>query len=190
MKKWARNIAITVAVIVAVVLALPFVVYIPPVQKWLVDKATAMASEATGLDISIGGVSLRFPLTLSLNDVLVIRPSDPVTASAADTIAVVGRLDTSLALRPLFSLRAQLGGLTVSDVCLNTLDLISDTQVKGTIGQLDVGATLADLNAGTVDVSSLLLADAALCVLLSDTAAVDTTESEDRKSTRLNSSHT
>ena len=178
MKKWARNIAITVAVIVAVVLALPFVVYIPPVQKWLVDKATAMASEATGLDISIGGVSLRFPLTLSLNDVLVIRPSDPVTASAADTIAVVGRLDTSLALRPLFSLRAQLGGLTVSDVRLNTLDLISDTQVEGTIGQLDVGTTLADLNAGTVDVSSLLLADAALCVLLSDTAAVDTTESE------------
>ncbi len=160
------------AIIVAMVLALPFLVYVPPVQKWLVDKATSMASEATGLDISIGAVSLRFPLTLSLEDVMVTRPPD------ADTIASIGRVDASLAVLPLFSLRAELGGLSVSDASLNTLDLISDTQVQGDIGQLAVGSTLADINAGKVDVSSLLLADADLCVLLSDTAAVDTTESE------------
>ena len=160
------------AAIVALLLALPFLVYVPPVQKWLVDKATVMASEATGLNISIRAVSLRFPLTLSLEDVMVTRPLD------SDTIASVGRIDASLAVLPLFSLRAELGGLAINEARLNTLDLISDTQVQGNIGQLAIGSTMADINAGKVDVSSLLLADADLCILLSDTAAVDTTESE------------
>ena len=172
MKVRARHIVIIMATIVAMLLALPFLVYVPPVQKWLVDKATAMASEATGLDISIGAVSLRFPLTLSLESVMVTRPPVP------DTIANIGRVDASLAVLPLFRLRAELDGLTINEARLNTLDLISDTQVRGTIGQLAVGSTTADISAGTVDVSSLLLSDADLCVLLSDTAAVDTTTSE------------
>jgi len=172
MKLRARHIVITVAAIVVMLLALPLLVYVPPVQKWLVDKATVMASEATGLNISIRAVSLRFPLTLSLEDVMVTRPLD------SDTIASVGRIDASLAVLPLFSLRAELGGLAINEARLNTLDLISDTQVQGNIGQLAIGSTMADINAGKVDVSSLLLADADLCILLSDTAAVDTTESE------------
>ena len=172
MKVRARHIVITIAIFVAMVLALPFLVYVPPVQKWLVDKATEMASEATGLDISIGAVSLRFPLTLSLVNVEVTRPPE------GDTIANIGRVDASLAVLPLFRLRAELGGLTINEARLNTLDLISDTQVRGTIGQLSLGSTTADISAGTVDVSSLLLSDADLCVLLSDTAAVDTTTSE------------
>ncbi len=181
MKVRARHIVIIAAAIVALLLALPFVVYVPPVQKWLVDKATAMASEATGLDISIGGVSLRFPLTLSLERVMVMRPDSTAAAGAfqpCDTIADIGRVDASLAVLPLFSLRAELGSLSISQARLNTLDLISDTQVRGTIGQLTVGSTAADLNVGSVDVSSLLLSDADVSVLLSDTAAVDTTVSE------------
>ena len=172
MKVRARHIVITIAILVAMVLALPFLVYVPPVQKWLVDKATEMASEATGLDISIGAVSLRFPLTLSLENVEVTRPPE------GDTIANIGRVDASLSVLPLFKLRAELGGLTINEARLNTLDLISDTQVQGTIGQLSLGSATADISAGTVDVSSLLLSDADLCVLLSDTAAVDTTASE------------
>ncbi len=180
MKVRARHIVIIIAAIVALLLALPFLVYVPPVQKWLVDKATVMVSEATGLDISIGAVSLRFPLTLSLEDVMVTRPvtSAENASQPCDTIADIGRVDASLAMLPLFRLRAELGSLTVNDARLNTLDLISDTQVRGTIGQLAVGSTMADINVGTVDVSSLLLSDADLFVLLSDTAAVDTTATE------------
>ena len=186
--KRARRIAITLTAIVAVLLALPLMVYVPPVQRWLVDKATAIASDATGMDISIGAVSLRFPLTLSLDDVLVTRPAGadscacppslPRDCQRCDTIADIRRVDASVALLPLFSLRVELGGLTISEARLNTLDLISDTQVSGTVGCLDVGSANALLDSGTVDLSSLLLADADLLVQLSDTAAVDTTESE------------
>ena len=185
--KLARRIAITLTAIVAVLLALPLMVYVPPVQRWLVSEATAMASEATGLDISIETVSLRFPLTLSLEDVTVIRPSDRDTVGAesntrpssdGDTIAVVTRIDADLALLPLFKLRAELSGLTIKDARMNTLDLISDTQVQGIIGQLSIGPTTAAIVKGSVDVTSLTLADTDICVLLSDTAAVDTTESE------------
>ncbi len=176
MKRWIKHIAITVAIIVVVLLALPFLVYVPPVQKWLVDKVTAVASEATGFDISVGGVSFRFPLTLSLEDVVVTRSSEKT--GCCDTIADIASIEASMAMLPLFSLRAEVGGLNISDARLNTYDLISDTQLKGNIGRLAVGSTIADINAGTVDVSLLRLADADICVYLSDTAAVDTTESE------------
>jgi len=169
MTRRTRHIAITLAVVVTVLLSLPFLLYVPPVQRWLVDKATVLASEATGMDITVGSVRLRFPLTLSAEEVVV---------ADGDTIARLGRVDASVALLPLFSLRAELGTLAVSDARLNTLGLISDTQVRGTVGRLAIDGTLADIAAGTVNVSSLQLADADLCILLSDTAAVDTTASE------------
>lgn len=162
--------------IVAVLLALPLMVYVPPVQKWLVGKATAAASETTGMEIGIGFVSLRFPLTLRLEDVTVARPSDD-GSGRFDSIASVRSVDASLALLPLFGGRAELGGLTVSGARLNTLNLISDTQISGTVGDLKVGASAASWNTGDVDLSSLSLADADLCVQLSDTAAADTSES-------------
>ena len=38
--------------------------YLPPVQRFAVDKASKMASESTGLDITVGRLDLRFPLDL------------------------------------------------------------------------------------------------------------------------------
>ena len=175
--KRAVRIAITLAAIVAVLLALPLMVYLPPVQKWLVEKATLIASDATGMDISIGAVSLRFPLILSLEDVVVARAADNAI-ERSDTIASVHRVDATLALLPLFSGRAELGGFTFSDAQLNTHDLIGGTQVSGTVGDFSLGASTAWWNKGEVDLSSLLLADADLFIHLSDTAAVDTTSSD------------
>ena len=178
-----KRVAITLTAVVAVLLALPLLVYVPPVQRWLVGKATEVASEATGMDISIKALSLRFPLTLSLEGVKVMgtaaQPGEAGGAAPkpADTIAFVGRVDADMALLPLIGLKARLDGLTISDAHVNTLGLISDTQVCGDVGQIAIGPTLADLTTGTVDVSSLLLSDASLSVLLSDTAAIDTTES-------------
>ena len=169
-----KRIALLLTTIVAVLIALPLMVYLPPVQQWLTQKATHMAAEATGMDISIGSVALRFPLTLSLADVKVADGDEQHT----DTIALIRRLDASLELLPLFSLRAELGGLTISDARLNTLCLISDTQICGTVGRLDIGPATVHIDKGTADVTALLIADTRLTVLLSDTAAVDTTESK------------
>ena len=48
--------------------------YLPPVQRFAVDKVSAIASESTGLDIVVGRLDLRFPLDLLVRDVSAVQP--------------------------------------------------------------------------------------------------------------------
>jgi len=50
-------------------LLLMVLLYLPPVQNFVCDKAAAVASESLGMDITIGRVDLRFPLNLLVRDV-------------------------------------------------------------------------------------------------------------------------
>lgn len=58
--------------IVAVVVILPLSLYIPAVQSVVKNFAACQLGRATGWDVSIGRLSLRFPLKVGLDDVLVI----------------------------------------------------------------------------------------------------------------------
>ena len=44
---------------------LTILIYLPPVQNWLVDKVAAYASEETGMEITVDHVDLSFPLGCS-----------------------------------------------------------------------------------------------------------------------------
>ncbi|MBO5079780.1 MAG: hypothetical protein J6B82_02765, partial [Bacteroidaceae bacterium] len=46
--------------------------YLPPIQRFVVNKASSIASQSTGLDISVGRLALRFPLDLVVSDVLAV----------------------------------------------------------------------------------------------------------------------
>ena len=50
--------------------------YMPPVQQWLVQQTTRYASKKLGLEVLIDKVRLAFPLDLSMENVLIIRPKD------------------------------------------------------------------------------------------------------------------
>ena len=54
--------------------------YVPPVQRWAVQTAARYASEATGMQISIGRLGISFPLDLDLNRLVVIDKSDTLVA--------------------------------------------------------------------------------------------------------------
>ena len=148
--------------------ASPLLIYVPPVQQWLVSQTAKKASEATGLDIGIERVSLRFPLDLSVEGVTVVRQSD--------TIASVGRAIVDVKLLPLLGGEVAVDELTVEDADINTLDLISDVQVSGRVGRLSVDPGKIHFGTGSVDLSGAALTDADVTVLLSDTAQVDTAD--------------
>ena len=57
---------------------LTVLLYLPPVQNWVVDKVAEMASEKTGMEISVGHVCLSFPLDLAIDDVKVIHHPDTI----------------------------------------------------------------------------------------------------------------
>ena len=58
MKSRLKHIAIIAAVTVVAVLALPLLIYVPPIQNWLVQQVAEVASEKTGYDITVEHVDL------------------------------------------------------------------------------------------------------------------------------------
>ena len=168
MKKRLKRLTTFLVVTVVAILALPFIIYVPPVQRWLVKEATEIASEQTGMDISIEGVRLSFPLDLSLDGVLVKQEND--------TIANIGSTVVDVQLLPLFEGRVAVDILEIQQAHINTLSMIPDVQVKGWMGLLQMNPSLINLATGDVNLSEATLADADITVLLSDTAEVDTTE--------------
>ena len=166
--KWTLGLLLTPLLLFLILAAL---LYVPPVQNWAVRKATRIASEQTEKRISVGSVRLKWPLDLQLNEFMMLNEWD-------DTVAYVGQLVADVQLRPLLSKRVVVNELEVRQAVLDTYDLLSDVQVSGHIGRLRLASRGIDLSAGTAEVNGARLEDAQLDILLSDTAAVDTTESE------------
>ena len=68
-KKYVRWTLWTIASPFILFIILCILIYLPPIQNFLVDKAAVYASEATGMNISVGRISLSFPLNLVVTDV-------------------------------------------------------------------------------------------------------------------------
>ena len=77
---WALLTPITLFIILMILL------YVPPVQSFIRKQATAIASDATGMDISVERIDLRFPLNLLVRGVLVVEPADNIVSVLGITI--------------------------------------------------------------------------------------------------------
>ena len=104
MKKVFLWIGLVLLSPVLLFLLLTLLIYMPPVQRWVVGQVTAYATEATGMQVSVSGVSLQFPLDLSIHDFLVVEDHD--------TVASVARLVADVQLMPLVEQEVLLNGLT------------------------------------------------------------------------------
>lgn len=156
---------------------LAVLLYIPPVQNWLVRQVVASASEKTGLDISVDNVRLAFPLNLSVNGVSVLQKVDSLP-NVTDTIAGIRNVIVDVRLLPLFRSQVEIDRLSLSDVNMNTAGFVKSARVKGKLGKLELVSHGIDLNKETVRINDVSLADAHVDVALSDTVPEDTTKSE------------
>ena len=170
MKKILKWLIIAVLIPPLLILIMAALLYLPPVQNWVADKVAAVASEKTGMDITVGTVRLEWPLDLGIDDFRVIHEGD--------TLADVGHLTVDVQLRPLLDKRVVINELGVNEAKVNTNGFISDLRVKGHIGELWLRSDGIDLDQGTATVNGARIADSKLDIALSDTAAVDTTTSE------------
>ena len=154
---------------ILLILIMAVLLYLPPVQNWAVDKVAAIVSEKTGMTVSVGYVKLEWPLNLGLDDFLMVHEGD--------TLADVGHLTANVKLKPLLKKRLVINELSLVNGKLNTNGFISDLRVKGRVGELWLQSKGIDLDRETAEVNGARLHDADLDIQLSDTAAVDTTES-------------
>ena len=149
---------------------LTILVYLPPVQNWLVDKVAAYASEETGMEITVNHVDLSFPLDLGVDGVRVIHQPD--------TIADVERLVVDVQLLPLFDGKVVVNQLEIKNTQLNTNGFVEAAKVKGRFSRLFVKSDGIDLHRETVEVNGAQLEDAQLDIVLNDSVPEDTTKSE------------
>ena len=169
--------AIAVCAPVALFFILSLLLYFPPFQNWAVTKAAAVASEKTGMKISVGHVRLAFPLDLSLEDVRAFEPNDSIKGKT-DTVALVSRAVADVQLWPLFHKQVMVDELSLRDMQVNTTHFISDVRISGKVGELKVRAHGIDLSKEHVRVNHALLNNASLLVELSDTAKKDTSKTK------------
>ncbi|MBR7043734.1 MAG: hypothetical protein IKI18_06145, partial [Prevotella sp.] len=178
MKKFMKWMGAAVLIPIVLFSSLAALHYFPPFQRWAVKQASAYASEKTGMDVSVGNVRLRFPLDLSLNEVVAVK------RETGDTIANVGSVVADVQLRPLLKKQVVIDELMLENARINTADLIESMRLKGDIGKLRVTNSDVLLNGrddpstSDVNLSDVLLADADLDIVLPDSVPEDTTASE------------
>ena len=176
MKRIVKWIGIAVLSPFLLCLLLAVLIYLPPVQNWAVKKVAAVASEKTGMEITVGHVSLAFPLDLQLDDFKAIKQNDSLP-QVRDTIADVHRLIADVRLFPLFRSKVVIDELSLHQTRINTNGFISDLRIKGDLQELWLSSKGIDLDKETVEVNGARLQEAHLDIALSDTAATDTTPS-------------
>ena len=71
-RKWIRWVSWILLTPIILFVILMVLLYIPPVQNLLRREVTAYASEATGMQIQVERIDLRFPLNLLVRGVEVI----------------------------------------------------------------------------------------------------------------------
>lgn len=105
--RWLRIILKTMMWIVIVILLIPVLLYLPPVQDLAVNVTTNFVRKSTGMDIHIGRFRLGFPLDVHLQDVSILT-------APGDTMVRAGEAIADVRLMPLLHL----------DVKLNKLELV------------------------------------------------------------------
>ena len=171
-KRTALRVAIWVVLTPIVLFALLMtLLYVPPVQDFIRRKATTLASEATGMEIAVERIDLRFPLNLLVRGVQVVQPADSLAPDiqAPDTLLRLGSLNVSVQALPLFRGQVEVDGITLEQVSVNSARLLPGMKVQGTLGRFFLESHGVDLKQETVVLNSVELSDTHVQVLLADT---------------------
>lgn len=106
--RFLRILCIVVVSLLALIVLIPVLLYIPPVQDFLVKTASGIVADKTGMKIDIGKFRLKFPLDISLQNVAIVEAS-------GDTMVVAKELIADVKLLPLLHLDAQINELQLVD---------------------------------------------------------------------------
>lgn len=170
MKKFLKVAGLVIAIPVGLFVILAVLLYVPPVQNFLVDKVTAAASEQSGMQMRIDNVRLGFPLNLRVNGVEVI-------SARHDTLLSARQLRVDIRLLPLLHKEIEIDGIRLNDVRVNTQDLIPSVSIAGSLGEFYLSSHGVALTPETAVINEAILRHTDLVIRLHDTAEEDTTAS-------------
>ena len=148
---WLRILLKTLMWIIIVVLLIPVLLYVPPVQTFVKNVACNMVRKSTGMDISIDKFRLKWPVDISLKGVSVVEASGDTMVYAKEVIADVK-------LRPLLKLDFDINKLQLIDGGYRMVSPDSSMILKLKAGLLEVD----DKSSANMATSEILLNKATL----------------------------
>lgn len=156
---WSLGIIIGLPLLVAISL------YIPPVQNWVVDFACRQVSKTTGMKIDVGYLRLKFPLNLSVDDVLVIENN-------GDTMATAENAELRIAMLPLLKGDIALEGLSAKSLFYQLGNSDSVMWLRANIDKADIDNGNMNFGKGTIDVGNALVEGGKVSLMMKDTTVV------------------
>lgn len=178
-RKWLKIALWVLLTPILLFFILMILLYVPPIQNFIRKQATAIASEATGMDIAVERIDLRFPLNLLVHGVLVVQPADSAShVQHPDTLLSLESLNVRVQAWPLLKGRIEVDDITLKQVAVNSAGLIEGMQIKGTLGQFFLESHGIDLSKENAVLNNIELSNTHVQVLLADTTETpkDTTE--------------
>ena len=170
MKKVLKWCGIIISIPFALFIIISILIYIPPVQDFIVRKAASAASAAAGMDISVGRISLSFPLNLNIHNVSAVQEKD--------TLLSAGKITLKVQMKPLFRKQVEIDAFRLEEISLNTMNMIEGLALKGELGELYLESHGVALSPETATINSFILKDTHMDICIADTAAADTTAGE------------
>lgn len=150
---WLRIPLKVLGVLIIIILLIPVLLYIPPVQDFAVKTATKMVGEKTGMKIGIEKLRLKFPVNLSLSGVSVIE-------ATGDTMVLAREAIVDVKLMPLLSLDVQIKRLKLRDGYYRMLSPDSSMLMTIKAGLLEVDdKSSADIRTSTISLNEAKLRD-------------------------------
>jgi hypothetical protein len=147
--------------------------YVPPVQRMVVRKASHAISASTGMRVEVGGVRLTFPLNLTLKDVAVTSP-----AAAQDTLLFIRQTRLHVRPMPLLDKEISVAGFQMEDVRLSLRTATEGMEITGRIGRLTTSGDRILPAREEARLGRLTLSDAEVTLRISPVASPDTSATD------------
>ncbi len=165
MRRFVKIFLITVAVIIALVVALPFALYIPSIQDFAKDIALREVKKSTGMDISVRYLRIKFPLRVELNGVKVVEAGFP----ASDPMVAVDKAGIDVKLLPLLHGEIRAGGTELSNVIYRLGTPDSAMYLTAKVDRFNAPSADMQLKNSRIEVARAMLDGADIFLAIKDT---------------------
>lgn len=175
--RWVRIPAKCIAALLVIILLIPVLLYLPPVQKVVKNLACQIVEDKTGMKIGIDQLLIKFPLDVSLRGVTVVEAKGDTMVRAREAIADVK-------LMPLLHLDVQINKLKLVDGYYRMQNADSSMTLKMRAGLMTLdNRSWMNVNAGIINLNKARLKDADIQVYMNvwkKTPSADTTATKMR----------
>lgn len=144
--------------IIFLVILIPFLLYVPPVQTFVKDIACNVVAKSTGMKIGIDKFRIKWPLDVSLKGVTIVEATGDTMVYAKEVIA-----DVKLA--PLFKLDVDINELMLEQagIRIQSADSSMLLKLKANLIRIDDKSSV-DIKTMNIDINDLLIKQADLSI--------------------------